>query len=214
MERTHIPSLISWQHSVNWCCSSMSVSRFVCSQSWIHLACQHHGDFNRLVSYWSNWCCSSMSGSSYVSSQSYPSCLSKLWGSQPFSEFLKWLKRFLFQSLCIPTSFSRVYSSVDVFIIDDSMSWKLPVSALDAGKQAVEAFLASWPCLWASLQVMHLQAGQSTDCFFYSFGDPISLFKEYLRLHKLCECVKCSRLISPKIIRAISSEYVLIQDQM
>lgn len=68
-----------------------------------------------------------------------------------------------------------------VFIIDTSMVWKLPISALDASKHAVEAFLAASPCLGASLQLMLLQTGQTDDCLLSSFGDPITLFRENLR---------------------------------
>ena len=93
----------------------------------------------------------------------------------------------------MPTPFSGiVYSSMFVFIIDNSMYWKLPVSALDASKQAVEAFLASSPCLGASLQLMLLQTGQSDDCLLSSFGDPISLFKECLRNIEYKDCANVS----------------------
>ena len=79
-----------------------------------------------------------------------------------------------------------------VFIIDNSMLWKSPVSALDASKQAVEAFLTTSPCLGASLQLMLLQTGQGDDCLLSSFGDPISIFKECLRNIEYKDCTNVS----------------------
>ena len=68
-----------------------------------------------------------------------------------------------------------------VFIIDDSMSSKSPISSLDSAKYVVEAFLAASPCCGASLQLMLLVTGQSNDCLLSAFGDPISLFRDCLK---------------------------------
>ena len=68
-----------------------------------------------------------------------------------------------------------------VFIIDNSMSWDASISALDASKHAVESFLATAPCLGASLQLMLLQTGQGDNCLLSSFGDPVSVFRDGLK---------------------------------
>ena len=70
-----------------------------------------------------------------------------------------------------------------VFIVDNQMSSKETISALDYCKYAVECFVASYSGadISSAPPMMLLQTGQSDECLLSSFGDPISLFEQKLK---------------------------------
>lgn len=70
-----------------------------------------------------------------------------------------------------------------VFIVDNQMSSKETISALDYCKYAVECFVASYSGadISSAPPMMLLQTGQCDECLLSSFGDPISLFEQKLK---------------------------------
>lgn len=70
-----------------------------------------------------------------------------------------------------------------IFIVDNKMSPRAAISALDISKHAIESFVTSLSnAAHTTLpQLMLLQTGQSDDCLLSSFGDPAPLFEQCLK---------------------------------